>query len=164
LKQSNVIASRWTVIPIVVLSVFLSSCTTMQPDYDTPTVNLSSFRALPSEGAVPSFEIGLQVINPNSAPLNLRGVAYTIRLEGHDLIKGVSNELPVIDAYGQGQFTVTASASLFAGIRLIMDLMSGPKDMFSYELEAKLDIGAFQPAIRIRDSGEISLRSSSHEL
>jgi LEA14-like dessication related protein len=113
---------------------------------------------------LPTFEIGLHIINPNSSPLTLRGVAYTISLEGHELIKGVGNELPVIEAYGQGQFTVTAAADLFAGIGLIRDMMSGQKERFRYEFEAKLDIGAFQPAIRVRDSGEIPLRPSANDL
>lgn len=136
----------------------------MRPGYEVPTVTVNSFRALPSEGALPSFEIGLQVINPNASPLSLRGVAYTISLQGHDLIKGVGNELPIIDAYGQGQFTVTASANLFAGIRLLTELMSGPQETFDYEFEAKLDIGLFQPAIRIKDAGAFSLQTPAGDL
>lgn len=161
MNRMNIVGIRW--IAVFVAAMILSACTTMRPGYEAPTVTVNSFRSLPSQGVLPSFEIGLQVINPNATPLNLRGVAYTISLEGHDLIKGVGNELPVIDAYGQGQFIVTASANLFAGIRLITDLMSGPRDSFNYEFEAKLDIGAFQPAIRVRDSGEISLQASSQE-
>ena len=159
-----IVPSQWLVIAICGLATVLQACTAMRPGYETPTVTVNSFRALPSEGALPSFEIGLHVVNPNSSALTLRGVAYTISLEGHELIKGVGNDLPVIEAYGQGQFTVTASASLFAGIRFIRDLMSGPKETINYEVEAKLDIGALQPAIRIRDSGDISLQASSRAL
>ena len=151
---------------IAVLAVLLAGCAGMGPGYDTPTVTLSSFKALPSEGGLPAFEIGLRVINPNPEPLELRGIAYTIRLDGHELIKGVGNELPVIDGYGEGEFKLTAAANLFGGIRLITDLMrsGGNKDTFSYEFEAKLDIGAFRPAIRIRDADEISLGGMSGTL
>ena len=107
---------------------------------------------------MPAFAIGLRVINPNREPLKLVGVAYTVSLEGHEVIKGVGSDLPVIDAYGEGEFELTAAANLFAGIRLITDLMSRQRDSFNYELEAKLDIGAFRPAIRVRDSGQIDLR------
>ncbi|MDH3339353.1 MAG: LEA type 2 family protein [Gammaproteobacteria bacterium] len=112
---------------------------------------------------MPSFAIGLRVINPNREPLELVGVSYTVSLEGHEIIKGVGNELPVIDAYGEGEFNLTASANLFAGIRLITDLMRNDRDSFRYELEAKLDIGAFRPAIRVRDAGEISLRPGANK-
>jgi LEA14-like dessication related protein len=130
----------------------------MGAGYDTPTVMVSSFRAVHSESPLPSFAIGLRVINPNREALVLQGVAYTISLEGHKLIEGVANDLPVIDGYGEGEFVLTASANLFAGIRLITDLIRSEKDGLDYKLEAKLDVGGFRRAIRVRESGEISLR------
>jgi len=148
---------------LILLAVVLQGCAGLRPGYETPTVTVSSFRALPSEGGMPSFAIGLRVINPNREPLELVGVSYTVSLEGHEIIKGVGNELPVIDAYGEGEFNLTASANLFAGIRLITDLMRNDRDSFRYELEAKLDIGAFRPAIRVRDAGEISLRPGANK-
>ena len=135
----------------------LAACAGMRPGYETPTVTVKSFRALPSDGVVPNFEIGLHVINPNSDALPLRGVSYTISLGGHELIKGVGNELPVIEGYGEGDVVLTASANLLSAIQLIGDLMNQPGEKIPYELSAKLDIGAFRPAIRVRDAGELSL-------
>ena len=139
-------------------TLILAGCVGMGPGYETPTVAVSSFKALPSEGALPSFAIGLRVINPNREALELQGVAYTVSLQGHEIIKGVANDLPVIDGYGEGEIELTAAANLFAGIRLITDLMRGDAGSLEFELEAKLDIGGFRPAIRVRESGEISLR------
>ena len=143
------------------LAVLLAGCAGLRPGYETPTVTVSSFRAVPSEGALPTFEIGLHVINPNREALELQGVSYTISLEGHELIKGVGNELPVIEGYGEGDLSLTAAANLFAGIRLITDLMRNNRDSFTYEFQAKLDIGTFRPAIRVTDSGEIGLGSGT---
>jgi LEA14-like dessication related protein len=146
---------------LIAMAVMLQGCAGFRPGYETPTVNVNSFRALPSEGMLPTFEIGLHVINPNAEALKLRGISYTVSLEGNEIIKGVGNELPVIDGYGEGQFMLTASANLFAGIRLITDLMSGTGDSFAYKLEAKLDVGTFLPAIRVSDSGQIALRGAA---
>ncbi len=151
---------------IAVLSTLLaaatgvSGCAGMGSGYETPTVNVTTFRAIPSSGAVPSFEIGLRVINPNRTALELQGMSYTVRLDGYEVIKGVANQLPVIEAYGEGTFTVTASVSLLAGGRLLTELMSSPKDAFAYELEANLDPGGFARRIRIRDSGNVSLTNT----
>jgi LEA14-like dessication related protein len=141
--------------------MLLQACAGLRPGYEMPTVSVNSFRALPSQGALPNFEIGLHVVNPNREPLKLRGVSYTVNLGGHELIKGVGNELPVIDAYGEGSFTLTATPNLLAGIGLVTDLMRSSTNSIKYKLEAKLDVGRIQPAIRISDSGEISLRPSS---
>ncbi len=134
----------------------ISGCASLRPGFERPTVTVSSFRALPGSGAIPQFEIGLQVINPNAQALELRGVSYSISLEGHELIKGVSNDLPVVEGYGQNTFTLTGSANLLAGIRLISDLMSGNRESFRYELKATLDPGPLVPSLRITDAGEVN--------
>lgn len=130
----------------------------MLPGYEEPTITVSSFRALPSDGLIPDFEIGLRVINPNRVALKLQGVSYTVGLGGHQLIKGVGNQLPVIPAYGEGDLLLTASANMLGGIRLVSEMINNPADKMAYDFEAKLDSGIFRRAIRIRDAGEISLR------
>jgi LEA14-like dessication related protein len=140
-------------LPLIVL---LSACAALRPGYETPTVTVSSFRALPSAGAVPNFEIGLEVLNPNREPLELAGISYTVSLDGHDIIKGVGNDLPVIKGYGTGNVTLTATANLLAGVGLFTDMMRGPKDSFEYRLRAKLDPGGFRPSIRVEESGTLS--------
>lgn len=137
--------------------IVVSGCATLDSDYETPTVTINSFRSLPSTQGTPSFEIGLRVVNPNREALELQGIAYTISLEGRELITGVGKDLPVIEGYSEGTFTVTASASLYEGIRLLTDLMSSPRDTLRYEVSTKLDVGAFRPAIRVKDAGELML-------
>ena len=148
--------SRPTVALLALLCIH--ACTGMRSDFETPTVTVSSFRTVPSDGAMPKFEIGLHVTNPNREDLKLVGVAYTVSVEGRDLINGVGNDLPVIEGYGEGEFVVTAAVSLFEGAMLLKDLMNSPKDRLKYKFEAKLDIGAFAPPIRVRDEGEFSLQ------
>jgi len=137
----------------------LSGCAGMGAGYDTPTVSVQSFRPIASENGsgLPEFEIVLHVINPNLEPLELAGVSYTISLDGHDLIKGVGNKLPVIEGYGEGSLTLNAGFNLIAGIQLFRSLMEKEGDAFDYRFEAKLDPGPFKRKIRVSDSGSLSL-------
>lgn len=148
---------RRITIVCVTVTALLAGCAGMSPGWETPTVTVKAVRAMPSEGMLPEFEIDLHVVNPNREALKLVGVSYTVSLEGHELIQGVGNDLPVIDGYGEGDITLNASADLFAGVGLIRDLMSSQKDTLSYSFEAKLDPGALRPSIRVRDAGEVSL-------
>jgi LEA14-like dessication related protein len=143
-------------IPILAMLCLLAlqACGAMRPGFESPTITVSSFRPVSAQGALPEFEIGLHVINPNAEALTLRGIAYTVSLNGRELIQGVSNELPVIEGYGTGDFSLHATADLIGGIRFFSDLMNGENDGVHYELEAKLDVGKFLPAIRIKDSGD----------
>jgi LEA14-like dessication related protein len=148
--------SRLT-IAMIASAVLLAGCAGLRPGWETPTVTVKSVRAVPSQGMLPEFEIDLHIVNPNREALKLVGVSYTVSLEGHELVKGVGNDLPVIEGYGEGDIMLNASADLFAGVGLVRELMASQKDALSYSFEAKLDPGALRPTIRVRDSGTVSL-------
>lgn len=144
---------------IPTLTLLLSACATLSPGYEEPTVALSSFKALPSEGMIPAFEIGLRIINPNSSPLNLEGIVYTISLEGYELVKGVGKDFPVIEGYSEGTVKLTAAANLLTGIRFVTNMMQERDDSFEYEFKAKLDLGGLYPSIRVKEKGDINLNT-----
>jgi len=145
---------------IVGLFVFaaLFGCVGLQSDFETPTVGLKFFRAIPSQGAVPQFEIGLHVVNPNRRPLELEGIVYSVSLEGHKVLTGVANDLPVIEAYGEGDIELLATPDLLSSISFFASLMQKQKQTLTYEFEAKLDVGSFHPRIHVVTEGEISLQ------
>lgn len=144
------------------LILFISGCATLQSGYETPVVSIRSFEAIPTQGMIPQFQIGLHIINPNRSPLNLKGVSYTISLEGHKIMTGVSNELPMIEAYGEGDIVLKASVDLFSSIGFFTDLIrTQGKDKISYSLTAKLDAGSLHPFIRVTQKGQVSLTQPS---
>jgi LEA14-like dessication related protein len=135
----------------------LQACTNLDPDYEEPTVTISSFRTLPSEGMVPTFEIGLHILNPNSSTFHLEGIVYTVSVQGHDVVKGVGKDFPEIEGYSEQTVKLTATANLFAGVRLIMDLVKSPEEELEYEFEAKLDKGGFGRSLRIKEKGSFRM-------
>ena len=137
--------------------LLIQACASIDPDYEEPTVSLSSFRALPSEGGMPTFEIGLHILNPNSTSFSLEGVVYTVSIQGHDVVKGVGKDFPVLEGYSEQTIKLTAAANLFAGIRLVMELMNSPNESLEYEFEAKLDTGGFGRSIRVKEKGSFQM-------
>jgi hypothetical protein len=135
----------------------LQACAALDPDYERPTVTLSSFRALPSEGMVPTFEIGLNVLNPNPGALHLEGIVYEVSIQGHEILKGAGRDFPLVEGYSSETVKLTAVANLLSGIRLLGDLMNLQDDELEFEFEARLDTGGFFPAIRVSESGSFRL-------
>jgi LEA14-like dessication related protein len=136
-------------------------CAGLEPGFETPTVGVSSFRILPSTGVAPRFEIGLHIVNPNRTALKLEGLVYSVTLEGHKVLIGVANDLPVIEAYGEGDVVLIATADLLNSIALFATLLQSQQEIFDYELDAKLDIGSFRPRIHVVKKGEISLSGAA---
>ncbi|NVK42793.1 MAG: LEA type 2 family protein [Oceanospirillaceae bacterium] len=137
--------------------LLLAGCATMQPNFEKPDVTVTSFRALPSDGMAPRFEIGLHVINPNRDALSLEGMVYSVSLEGRKLLNGVANDLPTVPGYGEADIRVEATADLFNGFRLLADLMQTQRNSVSYEVNARLDLGRFLPYVDVVKEGEVSL-------
>lgn len=149
---------RFPLAVLLLSFLLMAGCAGLQPGYEKPSVNITSFRAIPADGAIPQFEIRLHIVNPNRTSLELKGISYTIALEGYNVLTGVSNQLPVIDAYGEGNVTLVASVDLFSSIGFITELIRNQqKEKISYSFVAKLDAGALVPLIRVAKSGVVSL-------
>ncbi len=145
----------------ILLLIFVSGCTALQPGYETPVVSITSFKTIPTKDIIPQFEISLRIINPNRSPLDLKGISYTISLEGHKVMTGVSNKLPMIEAYDQGDVVLKASMDLFRSITFFTDLIKTKnKNNISYSLKAKLDAGSLHPLIYTTKKGQINLRQA----
>jgi LEA14-like dessication related protein len=136
----------------------VSACATMKPGFETPTVRVMSFRPLPSQGLAPRFEIGLRVINPNADALKLRGMSYNVSLDNYRVVEGAASDLPVVPAYGEATIKLTAAVSLVDAMRFVNGLMSDTDGQVEYRLQAKLDVGALMPAIRIEEKGLLGTR------
>ena len=147
---------HWILI-LVATVLMIAGCATLSPDYETPSVNVSAIRALPSDNISPRFEIGLHITNPNRTALKLHGIAYSLKLDGYKILTGVANDLPTIDGYGEGDVTLIATTILLSSIRFFTDLMNAQRDIIAYELNAKLDLGGLRPNIHVGEKGEISL-------
>ena len=159
INRINAMISKYRLITLMLAAVMLlPACASLGPNYEQPTVTLSSFRAIPSEGMVPAFEVGLRIINPNTTALDLAGVVYTISLQGHELVKGVGRDFQTIEGYSEGELILTASANLLAGIQFIGDMMNSPEESLEYEFKAKLDLSGFYPSINIRETGAFNLK------
>ena len=155
LKNITTLSFTRAIVAWIFVLLFLQSCATLDPNYEEPTVILSSFRAVPSEGMVPSFEVGLRIINPNTTPLDLEGVVYSISLQGHELVKGVGKGYPQIEGYSEGNITLSASANLLSGIRFITDMVKQKDEPLEYEFKAKLDLAGFYPSLKISETGQL---------
>lgn len=154
--MKNIYLSRFFSLLLLFLLLLLSSCAGVNPHYDPPTIGINSFKLLPSETISPRFEIGLRLVNPNPEPLTLSGIAYTVALEDHRILMGVANNLPTIQAYGEGNITLEATADLLSGAKLLSSLLNSPRSSVSYTFTAKLDVGRFGPPIHIIEEGLFS--------
>jgi len=142
---------------LLCLCIFLATgCATPRHNFEEPSISVTSFTPLSSEGLAPRFEIGLRVVNPNPENLNLRGMSYKLFLNDHDVLDGAANGLPSVPAYGEAEFKVVATVGLIAGIRFVNDMLQNARGLIAYRIQARLDVGTMAPTIRIEKAGSFS--------
>ena len=152
--------TRYPALLIICLALVLlaGACGELRPDYETPTVNVSYFRPLPAQGIAPRFGIGLHIINPNDFDLDIRGISYTVSIQGQKIIVGVARDLEAIPAYSEGNADLQASTDMISGIRLITGLMREGRGSLTYKLDAKLDIRGFGRRVHVVREGTFSFK------
>lgn len=137
--------------------LMLSACATLTSDVDPPKVTMESFRSIASESGTPRFEIKLRVTNPNKQPLDVAGIGYSVEIQGKELVSGVTNDVPLVEAYSEEMVTLEASLQLFQLLRLVTSLATVESDALAYRFSAKIDFKGFTPTQRIEETGTISL-------
>lgn len=129
----------------------------MTGSFDPPRVTLESFRALPSSGSAPRFEIKLRVANPNKQALDIAGISYTVDILDRELLSGVTNQVPVIAPYSEEVVTLEAGLQWLQLVRLLAGLAQEQARNLDYRFAAKIDFNGFVPTQRIEERGTIDL-------
>ena len=139
---------------ISAMVVLLAGCASLSPYDEVPEVNITSFTLAPeSAGVVPRFNIGIQVINPNRTALSLRGMNYSVEIDGNRILSGATADLPEVPGYGAADFAIQASPNLLGGARLVADMLSRERSDFGYTFRARLDVGGIRRYVNVEESG-----------
>lgn len=142
----------------ITCSLVLAGCSSLQPKLEQPTVKVAGLQLLPAQGFSQPIEISLLISNPNDRNLSLRGMSYTVGIENFDVLSGVSDQLPTLNAYQETPVKVVVTANVLQLVRLVEHFgRNGVKENVNYNFSAKLDFSAWLPALRINEKGSIPL-------
>lgn len=146
-------------VSIAVVVFALTACAALRGELSAPDVALANLRMGQGEGLYQTVLIDLMITNPNRVAVKFNAINYRLRIEGHDLVSGISREPLEIAAGSAQKYTVPATISLMSGFGLIRDLMAKPKNKIAYELNATLEpSGLFSLPITVKKTDTFSLQ------
>lgn len=140
----------------IMFVLVLSSCASLK--LEKPQISLVEFIPKPIKGLEAEFDVVLKINNPNAIALPLQGMSYQIALNGDSLLKGVSNNLPTIKAYGEERITLTISTSLISAPKIVLKLLNNPGKDIRYQFKSKLDLKGMLPSFTIVEEGILPIR------
>jgi len=145
---------------IVSLSLLvLSACSTLTEFATPPKVSITNIELLPGNFLSPRFAISLQVKNPNPVPLPIKGLAYDINLNGLEVFNGVTNEVPLIPAYGEIPLKIELGANLIQATQFVLSLRSGNVKTLDYSINTDVSVSGISKPFAVSESGKVDLIS-----
>ena len=135
----------------------LSSCAMFSPSYQQPEVQLTNIEPLSRKGLEQRFAISLNILNPNNSELNISGLSYHLKLQGHKVVSGVSSGLQPIPSFGESAIKLEASANLFGGFRAVEALLNSDSGLVEFELETRISTSWWKWPITVVETGSINI-------
>ena len=136
--------------------VFVAGCATLQGD-DPLQVTVAGIDPLQGEGMELRLMVKLRVQNPNDTPIDYRGVALEMAVQGKTFATGVSDSTGTVPSFGETVIDVPVTISAFRMVRQALGLATdrGTRQI-TYEMKGKLS-GSLFATKRFATRGEFEL-------
>jgi LEA14-like dessication related protein len=125
---------------ICAAGALLASACALAPKFTTPTLTIVGVRLEGSDLLAQRLKVRVHVYNPNATALPVKGITYTLEIEGEPFATGESAASFVVPALGEAEFDMNVTANM-AGT-LIRLLSRGPDALqsVSYHLSGKVSL------------------------
>lgn len=150
LSRKTVLTAVWPAAVAILLAT--GGCASFYPSLEAPRISLVNMTQQASEGMETAFHLDLRLINPNDAPLNLKGIDCRLEINDSTIAAGVSGRRAEVPALGTIVYPVTIYASASDFILLMVRLMAesgrAPEDFeFSYRLKGRIFLANGMPGL-----------------
>jgi LEA14-like dessication related protein len=140
--------------------LLLGACSLLQPR-DPLNVTVAGVEPLEGQGLEMRMLVKLRVQNPNDEPIDYRGVALEMDVQGKTFASGVSAESGNVPGFGESVIAVPVTISTMNLVRQALGMMKGAgagtgSGKIAYEMKGKLS-GAGMGSTRFSTKGDLEL-------
>jgi len=140
----------------------LGACSLIQPR-DPLKVTVAGIEPMEGEGFEMRMLVKLRVQNPNDEPVDYKGVAVDMDVQGKTFASGVSAESGNVPGFGESVIAVPVTISTMNLVRQALGMMKGAgtgtgPGKIAYEMKGKLS-GSGMSATRFSTKGDLELPS-----
>jgi len=136
--------------------LLLAGCSQIFPKFKTPQLTVIDAQVVKGDLWTQHVKLRLRVQNPNSRTLPVKGLSYSIDLDGQPFANGVSATSFVVPAGGEAEFDTTVNVNLASAMIRVMGRGSG--EPIEYRLQGKVSLSAgLWRSIRFDQRGQFRL-------
>lgn len=143
----------------IIAIIALQGCSWLRTELNDPEITLVGFSRAASDGLLlQRFALRLHITNPNDLQLDIKGMTFTFEVGGRELLHGISNDIPLIEPYGEAEFTVQGSARLLEALQLLRDTHRNGSDTMDYTLYTRIELAKGWPStFNLKRTGSIDM-------
>lgn len=149
--------NRILTVMLLSLLVLFSGCSSVLPKPDPPKVSLAGLKIAKLNWSEQTFDLTLNIQNPNNFSLPLRGLDYALKLNGNEFARGLSNDNVTIAANGEAQIKLRVGSNLLKSISQISSFLNSGGSELNYSLDG--NFGVLHESFRLpfNRSGKVNL-------
>lgn len=140
------------------LAATLAGCATMYGISEPPRVSLVGIAPLELQLFEQRFRITLQVQNPNSKDITIRGLDYEIVVNERSFAQGVSGKPLTVPAYGEKTAEVEVVSTLQRLVEQLQELGSRSEPSIDYAISGHVSVDGIPIPVPFDYQGTLTLR------
>ena len=119
----------------------LTACSFFGGYQESPRVSLVSIKPLEMGLLEQRYGLQLRIMNPNDEAIPMKGLSYSIDINGHEFAYGVSRQPVTIPPFSEALLNVEVVSNLLNVMQQLQQMSDEESNNLSYRLSGKISLG-----------------------
>ena len=150
------LASRIKRLLLLYCVLTLSACSLFGGFQETPRVSLVSIEPLEMGLLEQRYALQLRIMNPNDEVIPMKGLSYSIDINGHEFAYGVSRQPVSIPPFSEAVLDVEVVSNLLNVMRQFQEMSDENSESLKYRLSGKISLGRRVMKMPFNVEGELN--------
>jgi LEA14-like dessication related protein len=134
----------------------LTACSFFGGYQETPHVSLVSIQPLEMGLLEQRYGLQLRILNPNDKEIPVKGLSYSIEINGHEFAYGVSRQPVTIPPFSEALLDVEVISNLLNIMQQFQEMSSENRNSLNYRLRGKISLAKSLAKLPFNVEGELT--------
>lgn len=146
---------------LLCLYILISACASMGGYTESPRVSLVNLQPQGMTLFEQTYNMQLRIQNPNDRDIPVKGLSYSLDINGDEFAYGVSKQSVTVPAFGEALLDVSATSSTINIIQQMQKMSSEKTGKLEYKLSGKISLENHPIKLPFDYEGSIDLTPQS---
>ncbi len=134
----------------------LTACSLFGGYQETPRVSLVGIQPIEMGLLEQRYELQLRILNPNDKEIPVKGLSYSIEINGHEFAYGVSRQPVTIPPFSEALLDVEVVSNLLNVMQQFQEISAESSNSLKYRLRGKISLAKSLAKLPFNVEGELS--------